>query len=84
MVREMGGHGFVAYTVVGDTVNTGSRLEGQAPVGGVLIGEGTRRLLPDGTVAEAVPRVRVKGKATPLEAYVLHALPGREEPAASV
>jgi class 3 adenylate cyclase len=84
MVREMGGHGFVAYTVVGDTVNTGSRLEGQAPVGGVLIGEGTRRRLPDGIVAEALPGVRVKGKATPLEAYVLHALPGREEPAAWV
>ncbi|MEA2310345.1 MAG: adenylate cyclase, partial [Solirubrobacteraceae bacterium] len=45
MVREMGGHGFVAYAVIGDTVNTGSRLEGQAPVGGVLIGPETRRLL---------------------------------------
>ena len=38
VVREIGGHGHVAYLVVGDTVNTGSRLEGLAPVGGVLIG----------------------------------------------
>lgn len=38
VVREMGGHGYVAYAVVGDMVNLASRLEGQSPVGGVLIG----------------------------------------------
>jgi class 3 adenylate cyclase len=75
VVREMGGHGFVAYAVVGDTVNTGSRLEGQAPVGGVLIGEGTYRSLPEGAVAQARPGLRVKGKDTALDAYVLEALP---------
>ena len=75
MVREMGGHGFVAYAVIGDTVNTASRLEGQAPVGGVLIGERTRALLPDGTSAEAVTGVRVKGKEAPLDAFLLEALP---------
>ena len=31
VVREIGGDGHVAYTLVGDTVNTGSRLEGLAP-----------------------------------------------------
>ena len=48
-VREVGGDGFVAYVVVGDTVNTASRLESEAPEGGVLIGADTRRALPDGT-----------------------------------
>ena len=75
MVREMGGHGFVAYAVIGDTVNTASRLEGQAPVGGILIGERTRELLPDGTRAEPVTDVRVKGKETSLDAFLLQALP---------
>ena len=75
MVREMGGHGFVAYAVIGDTVKTASRLEGQAPVGGVLIGERTRELLPDGAQVEPVTGVRVKGKEAPLDAFLLQALP---------
>jgi adenylate cyclase len=75
MVREMGGHGFVAYAVIGDTVNTGSRLEGQAPVGGVLIGPGTYERLPAGTVVESMPGIMVKGKGAPIDAYVLRALP---------
>jgi adenylate cyclase len=41
VVREIGGEGHVAYPLVGDTINTGSRLEGVAPVGGVLIGAET-------------------------------------------
>ena len=75
VVREMGGDGFVAYVVVGDTVNTASRLENEAPEGGVLIGAGTRRALPDGSVVEPVPELRVKGKQDLVEAYLLRALP---------
>jgi adenylate cyclase len=75
VVREMGGHGFVAYAVIGDTVNTGSRLEGQAPVGGVLVGPETYRRLPDGAEAEPMPGVRVKGKDDAIDAWVLLALP---------
>jgi adenylate cyclase len=76
VVREMGGDGFVAYVVVGDTVNTASRLESEAPEGGVLIGAETRRALPPGTIVEAVPGLRVKGKQEPVDAYLLRALPG--------
>jgi adenylate cyclase len=76
VVREMGGDGFVAYEVVGDTVNTASRLESEAPVGGVLIGAETRRALPDDSVVESVPGLRVKGKQEALDAYLLRALPG--------
>jgi class 3 adenylate cyclase len=75
VVREMGGDGFVAYVVVGDTVNTASRLESEAPEGGVLIGAETRRALPAGSFVEALPELRVKGKQDVVEAYLLHALP---------
>jgi adenylate cyclase len=75
VIRELGGHGHVAYSAVGDAVNVGARLESLAPVGGVLIGEGTYRQLPDGTVAEAMPGLRVKGKDMAVDAFVLHAVP---------
>jgi adenylate cyclase len=75
-VREMGGDGFVTYVVVGDTVNTASRLESEAPEGGVLIGEETRRALPDGSVVEAVPGLRVKGRQEAVDAYLLRSQPG--------
>jgi class 3 adenylate cyclase len=74
-VRELGGHGHVTYSAVGDSVNVGARLEALAPVGGVLIGEETYRRLPDGTVAESMPGLRVKGKDAAIDAFVLHALP---------
>jgi adenylate cyclase len=76
VLRELGGHGHVAYSLIGDTVNTGSRLEGKAPVGAVLIGAETYRQLPEGAVVEATGGVIVKGKETALEAYILHELPG--------
>jgi class 3 adenylate cyclase len=75
VVREVGGEGHVAYTMVGDTVNTGSRLEGLAPPGGVLIGPQTLAELPDGAVVEARTGLRMKGKEEPVNAYVLLALP---------
>jgi class 3 adenylate cyclase len=75
MLRELGGHGHVEYALVGDTINIGSRLEGKAPVGGVLIGAETYRQLPDGAVVEIIGGLQVKGKAYALDAYLLHSLP---------
>jgi len=75
VVREIGGAGHVAYPLVGDTVNTGSRLESLAPAGGVLIGSETYDQLPDGAVVEARSGLRVKGKDAIVNAYVLLALP---------
>jgi adenylate cyclase len=75
VVREIGGDGHVAYTLVGDTVNTGSRLEGLAPPGGVLIGAQTHAELPAGAVVEARTGLRIKGKEDAVNAYVLLALP---------
>ena len=75
VLREIGGEGHVAYPMVGDTINTGARLEGLAPVGGVLIGAQTFEHLPDGAVVEPRAGLRVKGKDAAIDAYVLHALP---------
>jgi class 3 adenylate cyclase len=75
VLREVGGDGHVAYTLVGDTVNTGARLESLAPAGGVLIGPGTRAALPADALVEARDGLRMKGKDQPVDAWVLLALP---------
>lgn len=75
VLREIGGEGYVAYPLIGDTVNTGARLENLAPVGGVLIGEETYGQLPAGTVVEPKRELRIKGKDGAVTAYVLLAVP---------
>jgi class 3 adenylate cyclase len=75
VVREMGGAGYMVYAVVGDTINVGSRLEEQAPIGGVLIGAETYRRLPPNAQVEARPGLMLKGKETPVDAYVLTSVP---------
>ena len=75
LVRQFAGPGFITYAVVGDTVNVGSRLEGEAPIGGVLIGAGTYDRLPPTAQVDARPGLTVKGKLAPIDAYVLNALP---------
>ena len=67
-------HGFV-----GDVVNTTARLQSEAPVGGVLIGEETFARLGRRAVVEPVPPRRVKGKAEPVRAYVLHRVERADE-----
>ncbi len=71
----VGDRGHRKHDVIGDTVNLAARLESQAPVGGVLIGEGTRAALPDGAEVEELAPMAIKGKADPVAAYVLHHLP---------
>lgn len=71
----VGDRGHRKHDVIGDTVNLAARLESQAPVGGVLIGAGTRAQLPDEAIVEELPPMQIKGKAEPVTAYVLHHLP---------
>lgn len=75
LVRELGGRGYVVYAVIGDTINIASRLQGQAPIGGVLIGADTYNRLPPLADVEARPRLEMKGKHRRVDAYVLNALP---------
>ena len=51
---------------IGDVVNTASRLQALAPVGGVVVGERTHRLTRDVFEFDELAPVVVKGKADPL------------------
>jgi adenylate cyclase len=75
MIGVVGDRGHRIHGVFGDAVNLGARLEGQAPPGGVCIGGATFERLPQGTVAERMPDLQVKGKAAPVVAYVLREVP---------
>ena len=60
--------------VVGDAMNTASRLQSAAEPGGVLIGEATWRLVRSAVVAEAVEPLDAKGKAEPVPAWRIVAI----------
>ncbi len=56
--------------VTGDVVNTASRLQGVAPVGGIAVGEATHRATRDMFDYEQLEPVQVKGKAEPLAIWL--------------
>ena len=68
--------------VAGDVVNTASRLQSQAPVNGIVVGEMTYRGTRDVIGYEETEPIVAKGKAAPVKAWVAtHALtPAGERP----
>jgi len=65
----------VARTIAtGDTMNTAARLQQAAPVGEILIGAATHRLVYGSVIAEGVEPLDLKGKRDPVAAYRVVAL----------
>jgi adenylate cyclase len=75
LVSLLGTEGGRTHTVIGDTVNVASRIEGKAPGGGVAIGPVTKALLPQAQT-ESLGLIELKGKSEPLEVHRLVSMHG--------
>jgi class 3 adenylate cyclase len=64
------------FGVIGDTTNVAARLMAFASPGEVVVAASTWASLGEGRAGEALGATHVKGKARPVEAWVVRSLPG--------
>jgi adenylate cyclase len=86
-VGNMGSLGRMNYTLMGDNVNLGARLEGTNKAYGtnIILGEYTCGLVKDRVVVRELDNIRVKGKNKPVLIYELIDVPeGLDVPKSNV
>ncbi len=73
VVGNMGSSSRMDYTLMGDNVNLGSRLEGTNKFykTHIIISEFTYQYVEDKIIAREIDLIRVKGKALPVKIYEL-------------
>jgi class 3 adenylate cyclase len=74
LVGNIGASAMRNFTAIGDTTNLAARLEGAAGAGEVVVSGVTAGLLGSGAELDSMGPLTVKGKAEPVEAYVLRSL----------
>jgi len=70
MFAPVGPEGARQHTVMGDVVNTASRLQTAAPLGGVLVGEATYLATHHSIRYESTEPIQAKGKEDPVAAWI--------------
>lgn len=78
----LGGADRAEYTVIGNTVNTASRLEGEALPGQILAGPETAKALGSGFLLKALPPKALAGLPEPLPVFEISGLKNAASPSA--